>query len=373
MRNLLRIGVVCGFLGMLTLNINCKGLLDHDSVFSKDSLLVADSADLPDTLVTSRTEIPVTAGKNILWCGTFQLAWNEACSLLGEDIRFVDTSADAGALNKKTFAKTDLDDASYVAMAGFVRDNIHRQITEALNEKFGPHASPSLIPEKALTPRPQDIVAYSYLFKNLEFPEAFEKLDKTLVFAGRYVASFGMGEYKPGHFKMYPQVAVLSYEGRDDFVVELNTKTENDRIILAKVEPGDTLKQTITNVLARSSASEAEQATAGDMLVIPKLNFDISKRYRELEHRTLMVNSPDIADELEILSAAQSIRFQMDEKGVRLKSESHVAIGCSAEYIPMPKHIMIFNRPFLIMLIHRNAKQPYFALWVDNPELLVSQ
>ncbi len=371
MRNLLRMGVACALLGMLTVSINCERLLDHNSAFSDSQALVADAVDLQGTIVTPHMETAVTRGKNVLWCGTFQLAWNEICSLLGEDIRFSDPSRDAAALNRKSFTGTQLDDASYVAVAGFVRDDVHGQIRKALDEKFGGPARPSLIPEETLTPRSQDIVAYAYLFKTLEFPDPFERLDRALVFADRRVASFGMGPYKPGHFKMYPQVVVLAYEGDGDFVVELKTKAENDRVILAKVQPGGTLQQTVADVLVRLSASQAEQASPGDILVVPKLDFDISRCYRELEGRNLIVDNPGIAQDSQILSAIQGIRFQMDEKGIRLKSESHVAIGCSAQYEPMPRHVMVFDQPFLIMLIRQEARQPYLALWVADPELLV--
>ena len=61
----------------------------------------------------------------------------------------------------------------------------------------------------------------------------------------------------------------------------------------------------------------------------------------------------------------------MDEQGVKLKSESHIAFSCAAECRPPDKHIMVFDQPFLIMLRRTDAKSPYFALWVDNPELLV--
>jgi len=32
---------------------------------------------------------------------------------------------------------------------------------------------------------------------------------------------------------------------------------------------------------------------------------------------------------------------------------------------------MIFDKPFLVVLRREGAKAPYFALWVDNAELLV--
>ena len=31
----------------------------------------------------------------------------------------------------------------------------------------------------------------------------------------------------------------------------------------------------------------------------------------------------------------------------------------------------VFDKPFLIMLQRKDAEMPYFALWVDNTELLM--
>ena len=58
----------------------------------------------------------------------------------------------------------------------------------------------------------------------------------------------------------------------------------------------------------------------------------------------------------------------MDEKGVKLKSEAHVSIGCSEELVPHPTHLLIFDKPFLVMLQQSNAKAPYLAMWIGNAE-----
>jgi hypothetical protein len=71
------------------------------------------------------------------------------------------------------------------------------------------------------------------------------------------------------------------------------------------------------------------------------------------------------------VSALQTIKFEMNEKGVELKSEAHIAFGGGREGEPPRKHIMIFHQPFLVLLERTGARMPYFALWVDNPELLV--
>ena len=58
----------------------------------------------------------------------------------------------------------------------------------------------------------------------------------------------------------------------------------------------------------------------------------------------------------------------MDEKGVRLKSEAQIALTS----LGLPNRLM-FDKPFLVMLKRVNAKAPYFAMWIDNPELLVQR
>ena len=348
---------------------------NHEDAFSREGLLTANATDLKATVVSGTLDVPMAPGTNVLWCGTFQLAWNEIGSLIGDDPRLPEPSLLVDGLNKKSFTKNDLDDASYVALAGLVGDGIHERIGRALRDKFGGQARPRFLPSKNLTPRPQDIVAYAYLFKNLEFPTPFERLDRPLVFGGKEVAAFGMGEFKPGHWAMVPQVMILDYRNENDFVIELKTKSEWDRVILAKTAlgssgPGATLAAMVAEVERRASA-KGEQASLGDSLTIPKFNFDLTRRYVELENHPLVSRNPNVAGDLFILSALQNTRFQMDEKGVKLRSESHISVGCAAEKRMQPQHRLIFDRPFLIMLQRDGTASPYFALWVDNPELLV--
>jgi len=345
---------------------------NHDSVFTSEKLLTARADDLQATAITPHLEVPIEPGRSVLWCATFQLAWNGVCSLIDEDIHFDEEPPMVAILNRKSATKADLDEASYVALAGFVRDGIYGQIPKALERKFKGEARPHLLPNPAVAPRPQDIVAYAYLFKNLEFPTRFERLDEPLDFAGTRVSCFGIGrEYKPDHHRLYPQVRILYYEGPDDFAVELRTKSVGDRVILAKRRPGTTLLDTVATTEQQAAASEPIQAVTGDVLIVPKFNFDLTRSYSELIGRALVVKNPAVAKDLVLLAAVQNIRFQMDEKGVRLRSESHMQFGCAAPVHPQPEHVMIFDKPFLVVLKREGAKAPYFALWVDNSELLV--
>jgi len=356
-------------LGALTFSI----VDTHDDAFSEEGLLTADAAELRRTVVTPVLETPLAGGKNVLWCGSFQLAWNEACTLVGEDLQFVDEHSTVSLLNQKTFTEGDLDAESYVAVADFVRNDVFGQIERQLEDKFVGRATPRLIPSRALTPRPQDIVAYAYLFKHLEFGVPFERIEQPIVFGDRNVACFGIGEeYKHEHDRMRSQLAILDYRDHDDFVIELRTTSDDDRLILAKIQPAAALGATVTAVQQRAAAAQPTSPEFDDVLKAPKFNFDVTRRYRELEGKRLLVNNPQVADDLQILSAVQNVRFQFDEQGVRLRSESHIAIGCAAQpRPPEERRMMVFDKPFLVMLQRRDSDTPYFALWVDNPELLV--
>ena len=82
---------------------------------------------------------------------------------------------------------------------------------------------------------PADIVAYAYMFKTLEFPVPFERIEQPVQFASNAVSCFGIDEVsKPGQAGMYPQVLILDYESPADFVIELRTKSESDRVILSE-------------------------------------------------------------------------------------------------------------------------------------------
>jgi hypothetical protein len=344
----------------------------YDDVFDERGVLQVDASRLKNTCVSPHLEAPITEGGNVLWCGTFQLAWNELRTLIGEDLHFAGKEPEMVAvLNKRQFLKSDLDDASYVAVADFVRNDVHGRIQRELQRKFGGQASPKLLPSRADTPRPQDIVAYSYLFKNLEFPVVFERIEQPLRFGASRVHCFGIGDvFKPGQAPMYGQVRVLDFRSPDDFIVELRTKSEGDRVILAHTRPGKTLGETIAAVQDRALHGKPSPAYQGDVLKVPKFNFDITRSYQELLGAKLAVANPAVAKDLQVVAAAQNTRFQMDEKGVKLRSESHVSFGCAGEAPPPRKRVMVFDKPFLIMLQRSDAKMPYFALWVGNADLL---
>ena len=351
--------------------------------FRREKMLAANAGELRATYVSPHLEAEIVKGTNLLWCGTFQLCWNEACRLTGGGLQLTNALSQFGltppsrelsmvtALNKQAFTIESIDEASYVALAGFVRNAIHDRIERAIKEKFHGQFKPRFVPDRQLTPRPQDVVAYACLYKNLSFPVPFERLEEELRFDGSPVRAFGIGATKASHDKMYPQVRILDYQSNDDFVVELKTKSEGDRLILSRTQPLRTLGDTAAGVLERIERGTPEPTLTNDVLIVPRMNFDLTRIYTELQNLLLVPRNPAVSNDLFLLSAVQNTRFEMNEKGVELASEAHMAFGCAKEAPPVRQHIMVFDKPFLLLMQRQGAKVPYFALWVDNPELLV--
>jgi len=336
-----------------------KTMSTHDEVAGNAELKVR-AEDLNYTIVTPHLDAMIERSTNVLWCNTFQLAWNELCRLAGGSISMEHAPPMVAILNERTVSKGDIDQASYIAMAGLAKEDIYSKILKQLEEKFQGQATPALfqsIPQ-------MDWIAYSYLFKVLPFEWAFTRFHNNLLFEGYYVDSFGIKQlmdFDIAELRMASQVLILDYRSGDDFIVELKTIAKDDRLILAKVQPQTTLGDTVKAIERRIVNAKPITRRESSNLYIPILNFDIMREYSELCGRQIKT-SDKLIDGTTIGYAAQTVRFRLDETGAVLKSEAII--------VPAKGMGLIFDKPFLILLKRREAINPYFALWIGNAELM---
>jgi hypothetical protein len=345
--------------------------VSHDSAFSDAGLFKADASTLKDTFLIPHPATQLDPATNVIWCGTMQLCWNEAIKLVGEKLQFTTQSPATKLLNREDFTAADLDPSSYVAIADFEKNHVEDEIRAALQKTFGGAASPELIPPAPAHPGPYDFVAYSYLFKDLAFASVFSD-QVTLDFQDKPVECFGFDStYKMDDARS--QVTLCDYQSDDDFVIKIATKSPQDELVLAKVQPGATLAKTIASVLQRVDHGTPADLTDRDSLAVPKLNFDLRRDFPELEGLVLKPSATaKVKDPLVISKAEQLVRFQLNEKGAILKSEAAMEMTATAmapQFEP-PSHQLIFNGPFLLMLRQAGAPQPYLAIWIGNSTLL---
>lgn len=347
----------------------------HDDSFSKEGLFKADVADLKDTRLAAHPDTPLAENENVLWCGTLQLAWNKAVDLVGEKLKFAAQPPVVDLLNREDFTDADLAPGSYVAMADFERNHVEDEIRAALEKTFNGAASPELIPPIPPHPGPDDFLAYAYLYKNLAFAQPFADNDP-LTFGTQPVANFGFGfakDHEQIPYTVFGQILIYDYQSENDFIIKLKTKSPDDELILAKITPGPTLQETITQTLKRIAQSKPEFVNKEhDRLAIPKLNFDLRGDFPELEGLTLEPSPSAHVKKLITTEVKQLVRFQLNETGAILKSEATILMdGLAVMQNPPKPHIMIFDQPFLILMKQARSDQPYFALWVGNASLLV--
>jgi len=97
------------------------------------------------------------------------------------------------------------------------------------------------------------------------------------------------------------------------------------------------------------------------------LSLFVERKYTELIGRTCL--NPGFTTFF-VADATQLIRFQLDESGAILDAEAGIFMVNGDEPPPEPRRF-VFDRPFLLYLQQRQAQQPYFVMWVENPEVLV--
>jgi hypothetical protein len=332
-------------------------------------VLRADSKDLKHTIITANLEEKIVPGKNIIYCSTFQLAWNELRdNIVKEDIRLDGDPPLVAVLNKKLATKDDISPDSYLAMVGFGKDGILEKVNNSLRSKFG-DAAPTVTEPLG----PEDILAYAYLLKDLKFATPFESLKEPVEFQSSLctsnVRAFGIKEFNPGkrkHQKLAEEVSILGYadEGAE-FVVGLSSKSPKDEIVLAKVKPAETLLETFRSVHSAAERRESWDLDHDDTLQVPKLDFDLRHSYSELIQKSLRNEG---FQGYFITKAQQDIRFRLNERGAMLKSEARLKV----ESKERPRRL-VFDAPFLLYLREKQGKFPYLAIWVDNAEILLKK
>jgi hypothetical protein len=329
--------------------------------------LTCNADELVATKVVPELHAPISGDTNLIWCAPFQLAWNEMVDVVGEGLRFGDDEPECVPwLNQQLMDKSHLDSETYFVAAGAYTPDFIRELNSEIKAQFGSGVfKPEALPKPDET---EQLAAFGYLSVNLPFEHAFQRDDHPLVFKGvpveAFTLPFGEGsEIREERAKRQVRVCYPPEEG--EFIVELKTRKTDHQLVLAKVAPDATLAETVAKVVGYVDSLPQEYLETNQQLIVPLFNFDITREYNELIGHTLAVENPAYRG-WQIGKAGQNIRFQLDERGAVLRSSSYMmCVFCAPE-----KHC-IFDEPFLLMLRYKGSDQPYFAMWVDNAEILV--
>ena len=305
-------------------------------------------------------------GQDTAWCGTFQLIWNDLKNdLAKQDIIFMQEPdlQVVKNLNKETFKTEDISENSYYKVYGNPTLELKEQIEKAIKEKFN-EESDILDDFSWGSNNPKDYFLYCMLKKEFEFPVAFKELEDGEFANGKYSDVNYFGLEKDAEEELRSQVEVLYYNSPSQFAVKLKTK-QNDEIILARGEEGNTFQEKYNNINTNSENYEGiKEFTEKDELKIPNIDFKQKTEFTELEQKEFSFANGDVYI---IDKALQTIEFELDKEGGKIKSEAGIMtkeMAIATDEIKERK--FNFDDEFVIFLKENDKEKPYFAASISD-------
>lgn len=275
---------------------------------------------------------------NNVWIGTFDLAWKELAEQLGQKIELEEDVAMADGLNKSNFSKDMLSQEDY-------------EIKVNRTETNGYHIEASLN-------------------KNLNFIYPFDNFNNDYNYTfgkdgTEYIKYFGINNGSLE--KLNENVDVLFYNRtsneavNNDFAVRLKTK-EGDEIILYRTDDKKSFDEYYEEI-ERKTQEYTGDTNFGeeDELLVPYVRVNGIINYKELVGKTIKNT-----DGMYIANAIQNVNFSLNESGCNLSSHATM----TTQYISAGNRYFWFRDTFVIFMKEAESDSPYFALKVDNSDIL---
>lgn len=292
--------------------------------------------------------------KNNLWVGTFDLVWKEFSEILGRKIELEENVEMANQLNESKFSKEMISKEDYQI-----------EVKEDKDRRY-------------------DIIAT--LNKDLNFLVPFDNLTDS------YNKPFGKGKEdikwfginNTGTEKLKENVEVLFYNkpgnlqwfdtyGKKEqdnskydntFAVKLKTK-EGDEIIVYRTDDKKTFDEYYNDIKIKTNKYTGKRKLQEyEEVIIPFVKVDGTVSYDELKGKTIKNTNG-----MYISVAVQNVKFDLNEKGCNLASESQMV----PIYLAESDRSFLFDDTFIIFMKEKDSDNPYFALKVDNDDILVKK
>lgn len=307
-----------------------------------------------DVLATMQSKSNI---QDRVWVGTFQIVWNDFMDKIAHTvIKFPEgTPQIVNELNKQDFTVEDLSENCYYKYSGKVKKNTKKIIAKAIKRKFD--ETSELLEQLNLTPDKNKFIVYAMLKKDFEFLKPFDKLGKSN-FRDQEAEFFGID--KNSSSELAQGVRVLFYNSPSDFAVALDTNGK-DEVYLYKTENTKTFNYIYADMLKKEAQYSGDKTlNKDDELKVPNLKFYEEKSFDEVTGKRIKGTN------LVIDQAMETIEFEMNNKGVELKSEAAMIATMSALLPPEEVRNFYFDDTFVLFLKEKTKSKPYFALRVHD-------
>lgn len=323
-------------------------------VFIFSSSVFASGVEIQPTFFTR------TTAQDRVWVGSFQLAWNDFINkIVFNPIRFREgTPTSVAELNKQSFNTNDISEKCYYKYSGKVRKNTKKQITKAIRKKF--KETSDILDKLDLTARGDMYLLYAMLKKDFEFIHSFDKLGHDIYKKELIAEYFGINE--DSDKKLGEGVRVLFYNDSSDYAIKLSTLSE-DEVFLYKTSINKPFNYIYSDMNKKQKSFNGDtKFKNNDELKIPNIKLSEEKIYDEMVSKRIMGTN------LVINQAIQTIKFDLNNKGVKIKSEAGLTAEVTSLLPPeelLPR-LFYFDDTFVIFVKEKGKSKPYFALRVND-------
>ncbi|MBQ2836060.1 MAG: sigma-70 family RNA polymerase sigma factor [Clostridia bacterium] len=302
-----------------------------------------------------------TIDSNKVWVGTFNLVWNDFMDdIIGGTVEFENYYSElVNELNKQTFKSNQLNEDSYYKIHGMADYEMKNTIQNSIMEKFNEN---STLLDNIEWGNPKSYILYAMLKKEFNYIEKFSTLESD---------SFGDSEEKVKYFGIdattgtnaSENIIILFYNSNDDFAVKLKTK-EGEEIILYKTTgENKSFEENYKDILWKeSNYNGSKNWLNADSIKIPFIKVNEVINYDELCGKKIK------GCNFFIRQAIQNVEFELNNCGGSVKSEAIIDVlkGIAAER----GREFIYDNDFIVYLKEADKEKPYFALKVDNTNVL---
>jgi hypothetical protein len=262
----------------------------------------------------------------------------------------------ASELNMQTFKADDISDKCYYKAVSKITKSTKKQISTAIKKKFNEKSD--ILNQLDLTPSNNRYIVYAMLKKNFEFTAPFDKLGKFEFGNNQTAEYFGVNSLTKNEVRA--NIKVLFYNSSDDFAILLTTKS-NDEVYIYKTPTNKAFNYIYEDMLKKEKSYNGNSIFASqDELKIPNISFSEEKEFNELTGKRIMGTN------IMIDKAIETVKFDMDNKGVKLKSEAAITTMMTSLRPDLEKRYFLVNNTFVIFLKEKGKTTPYFALRVND-------
>lgn len=330
----------CLLISVLTL-IYLTSCKNEDEIFGETKKLT----EFNNTEFIPTLESNINANKNTIYCATLLFAWQEVKNIIKQPLRIDKKFNDLILVNNSKSHINALHPNEYKVSGKVVGGGI---VTKA---EFS---------------------------KSLPFETKLTSFKSKIHFKNTKVRVFGALGHNTEKIK---NIEIVYFKNEKNFIIKLLPKNKEHEIILFKPGKSNTSMVEMISVLDKKEtigkkqkknkwSSWKYQIRKDDKIVIPKINFNIETNYSTLEGKTFH------ADKIQFIidKAWQKTAFKLDEKGAEVVSDACFQLKDLDEERekPRPKNL-IFDQPFFVLLQRTDEANPYFAMWVANAELMITE